>query len=250
MSKRLNPPGVLPVTEIIKNEESVLQNLSAQLDWNISFFEITQFTAVSLSTFSGRSGHVLFFHVWEKLLLLRLACVQKGRFCSGGHANKLRGRLRREISRTSGDPLGLPPTSLFVHPHNTSSYAGYVTSYHVSLASSQWGYAMLGYILIKRYGKTDDKNLQLMFCNIAALKRVEKRCCAFYRLQFKPVLPQIRLLQVAWILRLLFRNLQEPDLFSEGRFDSWVVKRATSLFNSFCSNVAKQVAGFCCPFLP
>lgn len=32
MSKRLNPPGVLPVTEIIKNAESVLQNLSAQLD--------------------------------------------------------------------------------------------------------------------------------------------------------------------------------------------------------------------------
>ena len=28
----------------------------------------------------------------------------------------------------------------------------------------------------------------------------------------------------------------------------WVVKRATSLFNSFCSNVAKQVARFCRPF--
>ena len=28
----------------------------------------------------------------------------------------------------------------------------------------------------------------------------------------------------------------------------WVVKRATSLFNSFCSNVAKQVARFCCRF--
>ena len=27
-----------------------------------------------------------------------------------------------------------------------------------------------------------------------------------------------------------------------------MVKRATSLFNSFCSNVAKQVARFCCPF--
>ena len=106
-----------------------------------------------------------------------------------------------------------------------------------------------GYTLIKRYGKTSDKNGQLMFCNIAA-KRVETRCCAFYNLQFKPVLLQIRLLQVAWILRLLFRSLQEPDLFSEGRFDSWVVKRATSLFNSFFSNVAKQVEGFCCPFIP
>ena len=28
----------------------------------------------------------------------------------------------------------------------------------------------------------------------------------------------------------------------------WVVKHATSLFNSFCSNVANKVARFCCPF--
>ena len=28
----------------------------------------------------------------------------------------------------------------------------------------------------------------------------------------------------------------------------WVVKRAASLFNSFCRIVAKQVARFCCPF--
>ena len=31
------------------------------------------------------------------------------------------------------------------------------------------------------------------------------------------------------------------------RFFSWVVKRATSLFNSFCSNVSKQVASFLLP---
>ena len=31
------------------------------------------------------------------------------------------------------------------------------------------------------------------------------------------------------------------------RFISWVVKRATSLFNSFCSNVSKQVASFLLP---
>ena len=30
----------------------------------------------------------------------------------------------------------------------------------------------------------------------------------------------------------------------------WVVKRATSLFNSFCSNVAKQVACFLLPVFP
>ena len=29
---------------------------------------------------------------------------------------------------------------------------------------------------------------------------------------------------------------------------TWVVERATLLFNSFCRNVAKQVASFCCPF--
>ena len=42
-----------------------------------------------------------------------------------------------------------------------------------------------------------------------------------------------------------FRNLQQPDLLLD-RFDSWVVKRATSLFSSFCSNGTKQVAAFCC----
>ena len=31
---------------------------------------------------------------------------------------------------------------------------------------------------------------------------------------------------------------------------TWLAKRATSLFNSFCGNVAKQVARFCCPVLP
>ena len=30
----------------------------------------------------------------------------------------------------------------------------------------------------------------------------------------------------------------------------WAVKRATSLFNSFCSNVAKQVARFWLPVFP
>ena len=39
------------------------------------------------------------------------------------------------------------------------------------------------------------------------------------------------------------RNLHQPDLL-QWRFDSWVVKRLTSLFNSFCSNVLKQDAHF------
>ena len=45
---------------------------------------------------------------------------------------------------------------------------------------------------------------------------------ARFTTHIKPVLQQIRLL-------------------------TWLVKRPTSLFNSFCRNVAKQVARFCCP---
>ena len=46
---------------------------------------------------------------------------------------------------------------------------------------------------------------------------------------------------------LSFRNLQQPDLLQD-RFDSWLVKCAISLFNSFYSNVVNQVARFCWPF--
>ena len=45
-----------------------------------------------------------------------------------------------------------------------------------------------------------------------------------------------------------FCNLQQPDLLQD-RFDSWVVKCATSLFNFLFNNVAKQVAHFQ-PVLP
>ena len=48
-------------------------------------------------------------------------------------------------------------------------------------------------------------------------------------------------------LRIPFRSLKQPDLWQD-RFDSWAVKRVMSLFNSFCSNVVKKVARFCCPF--
>ena len=40
-----------------------------------------------------------------------------------------------------------------------------------------------------------------------------------------------------------FRNLQQSVLL-QNRFDSWVVKSATQLFNSYRSNAAKQVARF------
>ena len=42
------------------------------------------------------------------------------------------------------------------------------------------------------------------------------------------------------------RTLQKPGSLQD-RFDSWEVKRATSPFNSFSSNAAKQVACLCCP---
>ena len=39
-------------------------------------------------------------------------------------------------------------------------------------------------------------------------------------------------------------NFSQPTAtcFAENRFDSWVVKSATQLFNSYSSNVGKQVA--------
>ena len=38
----------------------------------------------------------------------------------------------------------------------------------------------------------------------------------------------------------MFCNQQQPDLWQD-RFDSWVVKCATSLFNLLCSNVVKRL---------
>ena len=37
--------------------------------------------------------------------------------------------------------------------------------------------------------------------------------------------------------------MQKADLLQD-RFNSWVVKRTTSLFNSFCSTIANKVARF------
>ena len=42
--------------------------------------------------------------------------------------------------------------------------------------------------------------------------------------------------------------LQQLSTTFQDRFDSWVVKRATSLLNSFCSKVSKQVTRFSCSF--
>ena len=71
----------------------------------------------------------------------------------------------------------------------------------------------------KRYAKTGDKKTCNLFCNIGA-KRVE-RCCAFYH-------PRLSLLTSWFVARQVWCG--------------WQNAQPRSLFNSFCSNVAKQVA--------
>ena len=110
-----------------------------------------------------------------------------------------------------------------------------------------------------------------------AAKWVEKWCCAFHHSLINSVLISfLQLLQLARICcwesraKLYFWSknstcckcilpvnlpipcivchiilLQQSDLLGD-RFDSWMVKCATSSFNSFFSNVARQVAPFCC----
>ena len=46
-----------------------------------------------------------------------------------------------------------------------------------------------------------------------------------------------------------FQTCLEQQIRLQGLF-SWVIKSTTSLFNSFCSKVAKQVAHFLLPILP
>ena len=65
----------------------------------------------------------------------------------------------------------------------------------------------------------------LSFGKSGNVKLVLQHCCVLQPL-FKPVNNQI---------------CCKSDLL-------WLVKRATYLLDSFCSNVARQVAGFCCPF--
>ena len=55
--------------------------------------------------------------------------------------------------------------------------------------------------------------------------------------------------RATWIDSVLKVELLSSFCKSFGnRFKLWVVKRATSLLNSFCNNVTKQIACFCCRF--
>ena len=86
-------------------------------------------------------------------------------------------------------------------------------SFRVLLSCANQGFIVLLFKVVKRV----TKNVQLVLKHCC--KRVEQRCPAF------------------------FHAVQEIKLKG---FNSWVVKRATSLLftNSFSSNVAKQVARF------
>ena len=64
--------------------------------------------------------------------------------------------------------------------------------------------------------------------------------------RFKPLSQQIRLLQVAWILTSDWINYTGVTQYKE--VTSLTAKGATSLFNPFCSSVAKQDACSCYPF--
>ena len=74
---------------------------------------------------------------------------------------------------------------------------------------------------LRENGQQKTSNLS---CNNAANEL--NNDVALFTTHNKPVLQQIRLLTGL----------------------NWVIKRTTSLFNLFCSNVAKQVTRFCCPF--
>ncbi|CAH3149986.1 unnamed protein product [Porites evermanni] len=86
-----------------------------------------------------------------------------------------------------------------------------------------WGLVDLQRVKLKLRENGQQKTSNLS-CNNAANEL--NNDVALFTTHNKPVLQQIRLLTGL----------------------NWVIKRTTSLFNLFCSNVAKQVTRFCCPF--
>ena len=75
----------------------------------------------------------------------------------------------------------------------------------------------------------------------ATVKR-EKRATCFVTLLRNELIAMLRVLPPTYQPVLQQVRLQG--------FFPWVIKRGTSLFNSFCSKVAKQVASFLLPVLP
>ena len=85
-----------------------------------------------------------------------------------------------------------------------------------------------------------------------AAKRVEKQCCEFYWPTFKPVLQQIRLLQVAWILTSDWTRLRGShaidwsDVTCCKTSSSWAGK--TCNMYRFCCKKVELLATFCTIF--
>ena len=140
---------------------------------------------------------------------------------------------------------------------------------------------------VREFSQATVKQTCHLFCNIAT-KRVEYRCCAFYQPRSNLSYNKLRSLQVAWTLSSDWMKLCESHairgvtslaaktglpwaggtrnmyrfwckkecsllsaatwLVASSQVESCVVKPATSLLNSSCSNVSKQVARFCCSF--
>ena len=92
-----------------------------------------------------------------------------------------------------------------------------------------------GLLQVRKNGQQKTCNLS---CNIAA-KRVEKRCWAFYHSSIKPVLQQISLLQVAWILTSNWIKLRG----SHAAHGSYVTGCKTSLL---WTGKAHNMYRFCC----
>ena len=116
---------------------------------------------------------------------------------------------------------------------------------------SQESYQWIYYSKVVSFKLRKTKTCNL-FCKIAA-KRVEKEWCAYVSLVAKQIWKRATCTDFVaksrttlYILRKLLGTCS--NLIVAKQLWTWVVKRATSLFNSFCSNVAKQQHVFCCPF--
>lgn len=144
---------------------------------------------------------------------------------------------------------------------------------------------------VREFSQATLKQTCHLFCNVAT-KRAEYRCCPFYQPRSNLSYNKLRLLLVAWTLSSEWMKVCGShavrgsyvtcckNKFALGRWnaqhvqilmqkgvlstfcdnwfvvsrqvDSWVVKQATSLFNSFCRDVAKQctyLLPFCRIFL-
>ena len=128
------------------------------------------------------------------------------------------------------------------HRYKTSwkaMYARFTTHVQTSLATNQ--------IVAGCENLLQKVESSSTFCNKLC------KCCAFYGLKANLFCSNWRNSSVWRDSRVILSN--QKSVFTElaatffflRQVWTWVVKRATSLFNLFCSNVAKQVALFGCP---